>query len=157
MAKPTQAEIKRKADEWAVLNAKIAKAEDTRDVELLPFKELFEKKINPILANHQPKITKLIEKRDAVQKEVLGWLETHKKPIVLTGELAVAANETSIGARVIDPKKFFDVVKEQTAAFWDCVTVGIAKAQELIGKKTVDSISAKPSSLKATLKPLPKD
>ena len=157
MAKPTQAEIKQKADEWAVLEKKIQKATETRDAELQPFKDKFAIGVKPILDHHEPKIQKLVEKRNAIQKEILGWLETRNKPIVLTGELAVAANETSIGARVIDPKKFFDVVKEKTAGFWECVSVGVAKAETLIGKKTVDTISAKPSSLKPTLKPLPKE
>jgi hypothetical protein len=157
MAKPTRAEIKQKVDEWARLDAKAKKAADARNAELNVFLQKHQKAIQPILDHHEPKIQKLVDQRQAIEKEILGWLREYGKPIVLTGELAVAANETSIGARVIDPKKFFDAVKEKTASFWECVNIVIAKAETLIGKKTVNAISTKPSSLKATLKPLPKD
>lgn len=152
MAKLTQAEIKAKADEYAAIGEKIEKLAEKREGELAPLRAKFEKDAAPITKKFDAKISKLAESRAAIESEVLGWLNGVGKPIVLEGDLAVAAVEMTIGKRTIDPEKFFKTVKERTAAFWECLTVGIAKAEKMIGKDRVDQLADKESKLVATIK-----
>lgn len=152
MAKLTQAEVKAKADEWAGLQMKMRKAESAKIIELQPHLDKYDKVTAPIIELHDAKIGKLYEKATSIETEVLGWLNGVGKPVVLSGELAVAAVETQVGARVINVEKFFDLVKEKNAAFWGCVSVAIKKAEELIGKEKVDEISGKGSKLEASLR-----
>lgn len=152
MAKQTQAEIKGLADKWADVNAKIVKAENAKNAELEPFVTAFNAETEPIRTKHDKKINSLREQADEIEATVLGWLNGVGKPIALAGEKAVAAVESKVGSRSINVQKFFDTVKDKNAAFWECVSVAIAKAEKLLGKDKVDAISSKDSKLVATLK-----
>lgn len=152
MAKLTQAEIKAKADEWAKLDGKIKKAESDKGVELDPFIVEFNEKTKLIVEKHDNKIAGIASKKAAVEGEILGWLEGQGKPIALAGDLAIAANEMQVSSRKIDARKFFDKVKDRGAAFWQCVTIGIQKADKYLGKTQVDAMATKESKLVASLK-----
>ena len=152
MTKLTQGEIKGLADKWAEVNAKIAKAETAKNAEIDPFLVRFNEDTEPIRVKHDKKINSLREQADEIEGQVLGWLNGVGKPIALAGEKAVAAVEAKIGNRVINVQKFFDSVKDKNVAFWECVSVAIAKAEKLVGKDKVDAVSSKESKLVATLK-----
>jgi hypothetical protein len=152
MAKLSQADIKAKADEWADLGKKIAKAETAMNDELGPFLILHNEAIKPILEKHEPKIGKLRDKQSEILVEITGWLNAQGKPIVLAGEKAVAAVEMKVGPRAVDPKTFFDLVKTKGSEFWACLKVEIAKAEKFLGKSELDKISEKKSGLVPTLK-----
>lgn len=152
MAKLSQADIKAKADQWAGLGEKIRKAEEARDADLEPHRKKYEAAYDEVGKQHDPKIDKLHTQRAALETEVLDWLQAQGKTVSLEGSKAVAANELKVGARVIDPHKFFERAKEKGAAAWECVTVAIAKAEKLIGKTAVDEISTKDSKLVPSLK-----
>lgn len=152
MPKLSQADIKAKADEWADLGKKITKAEEARDADLEPHRKKYESAFAEVGRQHDPKIEKLQQKRDELQGEIIGWLNAQGKAITLEATKAIAAVETKVGSRVIDPHKFFEKAKSKGAAAWDCVTVAIAKAEKLLGKTTVDEISTKDSKLVASLK-----
>ena len=152
MAKLSQADIKAKADEWADLGKKITKLEDARDAALEPHRQKYESAYAAVGRQHDPKIEKLQQQRDELQAEVIGWLNAQGKAVTIEATKAIAANEMKVGARVIDPHKFFEKAKSKGAAAWDCVTVAIAKAEKLLGKTTVDEISTKDSKLVPSLK-----
>lgn len=152
MAKLTQAEIKAKADEYAGLVAKISKAEEAKDRELAPYRAEYENQVNAIENKHDSRIGKLMRQAGDIEEEVLGWLNGVEKPIVLEGELALAAVEMQVSSRKIDPETFFKFVKDKTAAFWDCVTIGIAKAEKIVGKDKINAVSSQESKLVAVLK-----
>lgn len=152
MSKLSQAEVKERADEWARLDGKIKKAEDEKAAELDPFVVKFNESTKPVLAKHDPKIKKLVDKRDAIEDEVLTWLETHGKAIALEGDLAVAANETQTSARKLDAETFFSKVKERGKEFWACVSIGIQKADKYLGKDKVDKMATTESKLVSVLK-----
>lgn len=152
MAKLTQAEVKAKADEYAGLQQKIQKAEDAKARELAPFEAEFEEKTAAIVEKHDAKIVKLANQAAAIEDEVLGWLNGVGKPIALEGELAVASVQLKTSSRKIDPETFFKYVKDKSAAFWDCVSIGIAKAEKLVGNDKIDQISSTESKLVASLK-----
>jgi hypothetical protein len=147
----TQKAIKEYSDKWARLQSDIAQAQAARDKDLARHIAVYNEAAAPILEKHNPKIEKLTGEAAGIQTDVFNWLTRHDKAIVLTGELATATNTSKPGDRVIDPQKFFAFVKEQNAAFWDCVSVGVAKAKMLIGEKAVDGIAAKTPKLVQSL------
>lgn len=152
MAKLTQAQVKDKINEWAALAKKIERAESAMKAEVEPLLRKYEADARPILERHEPKIKKLLDRQFEIEAEVLGWLNGVGKPIALDGETAVAVNEVIVCKRVISVQQFFDRVKERSSAFWDCVSIGVAKAEKLIGKKAVDEVSTKETKLVASLK-----
>lgn len=152
MAKLTREKVKELTNEWAKLQAKITRAEAARNAEIDPYLVEFNERTEPIRARHDTKILSLRTQADEIEAKVLGWLNGVGKPIALDADAAVAANETVVGKRVISVQQFFDRVKERSAAFWDCVSVGVAKAEKLIGKTAVDEISMKETKLVASLK-----
>lgn len=152
MAKLTQAEIKAKADEWAKLDGKIKAAEAVKEKALEPFVITFQEQTAGLVQTHDQKIAKLVDKRVQLEDEVVEWLEKHGKPIAIGGEMAVAANETKVGSRTPDARKFFDLVQKKDDAFWSCISILVAKAEKVIGADKLDSISSKSSKLVASLK-----
>ena len=152
MAKLTQAEVKAKADEYARLQQKMQKAEDARNRELEPFRAEYEEKIAAIVSKHDSKMQKLADQAAAIEDEVLGWLNGVGKPIAIEGELAVASVQLKTSSRKIDAQTFFNFVKDRSAAFWECVTIGIAKAEKLVGNDKIDKISSQETKLVASLK-----
>lgn len=152
MAKLSQAAVKELADEWADVGEQIAKLDQKRNAELDPLIERHNLEMKPILDKYDPKIAKLQERRSEIWDEVTGWLTAHGKAISLEGERAVAAVEVKVGARTIDPEKFFKLVKAKGSEFWGCLTVQIAKAEKFLGKTEVDKIAEKKNGLVPTLK-----
>lgn len=152
MAKLTQAEVKAKADEWVNIGREIEKKEAALNAALDPFLVEYNEKTRPVRAKFEKKINSLREQRDEIEEIVKDWLTAQGKAIVIESDLAVAANELVVGKRTINVQKFFDRVKEKNAAFWDCVSVGIAKAEKLLGTTAVDEISTKEARLTPSLK-----
>lgn len=152
MARLSQADVKAKADEWALLADKVRLAENKKNAELDPFVVEFNEKTKGIVTKHDRKIGLLVEQRVELEEEITDWLEAQGKVIALSGDLAVAANELQVGSRKIDAENFFAKVTDRSAAFWECITVAIAKAEKYLGKDKVDDLSSKSSKLVATLK-----
>lgn len=152
MAKLTQAEVKAKADEIVRIDQKIAALEGKRTVELDPYLQQLAADTKEINEKYDGKVAKLKDQKSGLAVEVLSWLGQHGKAVVLEGDLAVATNEVVVGKRVIPPASFFEKVKERTTGFWDCVSIGIAKAEKLIGKTAVDEIAHKETTLVASVK-----
>lgn len=152
MAKLSQSAVKQKADDWAVLKGKIGKAETALNRELEPFIERHNEEIKPVLEKHEAKIAKLVDAANVIEAEVFEYLAAQAKDVVLAGSLAVAERktETKIGSRVIDVSKFLEAAKSHGAKMWECVTVAIKKAEDLIGKKEVDAIASKPTTATVT-------
>jgi hypothetical protein len=149
MAKLTQAEVKAKADEWALINKKIEKLEASKTEELVEFQIQYQASIAEITDAYDPKINPLRDKAKAIETEVIAWLKDLNKPIALCAQFAEAVNEKKDGDRVVDAKKFFALAKDK---FWSCVTVGVKKAEEAIGKEELNKICTKPSTIKSSLR-----
>lgn len=132
MAKPTQAEIRAKADDWAKAVGAVKRAEATRD---------------EVIAPYDDKIAKLQEKADAIETEILSWLDAQPKPIRLEGEKAfcelVISEHTTLGPRRIDVEAFVSLAKSQKKNPWPCVKVEVGKAEKLLGPKDIDAISTR--------------
>jgi uncharacterized protein YecT (DUF1311 family) len=148
MAKLSQAAIKAKADEWGSYKRKIAKLESDKTEELKEFMEQFAAATKEINDAYDPKLKSLRDKAAAVEAEVIAWLTEHGEAITLSGKIANAVNADKIGNRVVDAVKFFERAGEK---FWSCVTVGVKKAEEAIGKTELDKICTKPKTLEPSL------
>lgn len=156
MAKITQQEVKELADRIIAIDEAIAASESKRGAELDPFLRKLEADTHAINAKFDAKVDKLRSERDSLMGDVTAWLTQHGKPIVITGERAAAANELVVGRRTVDAKTFFDAVPVRTPAFWSCLSVGIAKAEKLIGQTAVDEIANKETKLVPSVRALRK-
>lgn len=152
MAKLSQSAIKQRADEWAAKLDAIRKSEAAREKALAPVIERHNEEMKPLVAPYDRKIEKLQAEADAIEGEVLEWLDRQDEDITLAGKNAVAASltETKIGSRVIDVQKFISAAKSKGEAMWDCVSIAIAKAEKLVGKKELDAISTKKETVVTT-------
>jgi hypothetical protein len=144
----SQAAIKAKADEWAEKKAAIAKAETARSAAIDPIIARHNEELEPVLKRHDSKIEKLQAEADEIYAEVIGWLEEKGVPTRVEGEKAVAAYETGtkLGPRVINVKQFLEVAKPKGEAMYECIQIGVACAEKLIGKKELDQIATRPES-----------
>ncbi len=156
MAKLSRAAVKEKVAEWVSLGKKAAKIEQAMAKEMEPAQKDFDETTQMIREFYEPKIQTLRDQRYAIENEVTAWLKTQEKDIAIGTNAAVAERETETktGPRVIDPQKFIVAAKRHGEKLWECVNVGIALAEKLIGKKEVDAISTKPetTSVSCTLK-----
>lgn len=150
--KLSKAAIKEHLTEFASLAKRIATAEAKMTTEMQPAIQDFETATAAIRQAHEPKIQKLRDQQLAIEKQVISWLEEQPKDITIGTDKAEAIRktETSVGARVIDVKKFLEIVKTKGDAAIECINVVINKAEKLLGKKEVDAISTKPETTKVT-------
>lgn len=156
MPKLSQKAVRELADEWAGLQRQIQKAEDQKTSALSPIYERHNEELKPVLAKHEGKIEKLRARSDELEGRVTGWLETREADTTIATDHAVASRttETKSGQRIIDVKKFMNAAKSKGEAMWDCVSVAVAMAEKLIGKKEIDAISTKKETtrVEATLR-----
>jgi hypothetical protein len=145
VAKLSKSAIKQKADEWADKKAAIDKAESARAAAIDPIITRHDEELKPVLTKHDKKIEQLQAQADEIENEIFAWLELQEVDTTISGEKAVASSitETTIGQRIIDVQKFIKAAKSKGEAMWDCISVAVAKAEKLIGKKEIDAISTK--------------
>lgn len=146
MAKLTKALVKERLAEYAAVQKKLASAENAQNAEIEPFLEKYEKDTKPVLAKHEKKLAPLIEKRDALAGEIYGFLDALDMDIEIenAGFVAERKTQTKLLARVIDVKKFLEAAKKKGEAMYACITIGVKKAEDLLGKE-IDLISERPS------------
>lgn len=156
MAKVNQKIIKEKLEAWTVLQVKIGKVVSKRDKQLEPLIKEHNEKTKPILEEFDSKVAPFRTQAAEIEKEISALLTANIDesgnpiPIIIAGESATVTVTKSEGARIVSVQKFFDLVKTKTSAFWDCLSVGVAKADKLIGKDKVDEISEKRTTFPIT-------
>ncbi len=156
--KVSQKTIKEKLDEWADLQAKIAKAEADKNNKLAPHLELHNEKVKPILDLFEGKTAAWAKKSAELQTELITAVENDRdadgypKPVLISSDKATVSVEKKEGSRIVDPQKYFDFVKERNAAFWESVKITLKFAEKIIGKTKADEISDKPVSYVSAVK-----
>ena len=150
MPKLSKAAVQEKIAEWVSLGKKVAKAEETMAAEIAPFVKKFEAATQIIHDHHGPRIAKLIDQRSKLQTEIIDWLKQQKKDVAVETDTAIAERKTGLAPRVIDVKKFLVVAKSKGEEMYKCISVGIALAEKLLGKKEVDKISNRPPATPTT-------
>lgn len=152
-----QSELKEKLDEWAKNQAKAAKLSAKRNAELEPHIAEHNERVKPIIEKYDAQAAPLIEKNSALLKEIEKSLlantdkDGNPKLLTVTADTATAQVSKSDGARVVSVQKFFDAVKDKTSSFWECLSVGVKKAEGLIGKEKVDEMSDKKTTYSVSL------
>lgn len=146
MAKLSKAVVKDKLAEYAVTQAKLRKAEAAQNAEIEPLLEQYNEDSKPILAKHEKKIAPLMARADELSAEIYGFLDDQASDveIEMSGYVAERKTQTKLLARVIDVKKFLEKAKAKGEAMYACITIGVKKAEDLLGKE-IDQISERPS------------
>lgn len=146
--KLSKAAIKKHLAQYATLAKKITTAEEKLTKELQPAQLEFDQATQVIRAAHEPKIQKLRNEQLAIEQQVISWLQDQTSDVTVAIETAEAIRktETSVGARVIDVKKFLVIAQRKGDEALACINVLINKAEKLLGKKEVDAISTKPET-----------
>jgi hypothetical protein len=156
MAKVNQKIIKEKLEAWTVLQGKMGKVVSKRDKQLEPLMREHNEKTKPIIEEFDLKVAPFRAQAEEIEKEISAILTANIDdkgkpiPIIIDGKSATVTVTKSEGARVVRVREFFDLVNTKTSAFWDCLSVGVAKADKLIGKDKVDSISDNRTSYPVT-------
>ena len=147
MGKLKKSDVKEKLAEYAVIRAKIVKVEDAQNRELEPLIEKYNEESKPVLAKHGKKLDPLIEQADALEEEIRGFLNAQDKDIAIEadGFVAERKTQTKLGARVIDVKAFLERAKKKGEAMFACISIGVKKAEDLLGKE-IDEISSRPET-----------
>lgn len=152
MAKLSKAGVKEKLAEYAVTVAKLNKAESAQNAELDPLLVEYNEAAKPILAKHEKKIGPLRAKADELSAEIYGFLDgqTADVEIEMSGYVAQRRTQSRLMARVIDVKKFLEMAKKKGEAMYACITIGVKKAEDLLGKE-IDLISERPTKTEVTV------
>ncbi|MBS1793370.1 MAG: hypothetical protein JSS81_05920 [Acidobacteria bacterium] len=149
MAKVNPKEVKEKLEQWAVLQDRLLKLEGTRNKKLDPHIRQFEESTKPIREEFDKKAGPIREKAAALQAEIEIMLRGERdaqgnpKPATIASVNAVASIERRDGSRIINAKKFFDFVKNKNEKFWQCFTVLIKEAKNVVSEKEIDDLSTK--------------
>lgn len=146
MAKLSKAAVKEKIAEYAALVGRIDKCESAQNAELEPLLEKYDKAAKPIIAKHEKKLAPLIEQRERIAAEITAFFDAQESDIEISeaGYTGYRKTERKLMPRVIDVKKFIETAKKKGEAMYACLTVGVKKAEDLLGKE-IDQISERPT------------
>ncbi len=150
--KLTQKQVRELLDEWSAVMTAIDKTDIARRKALAPALAAYHEAEDGYDAKHGAKAATLRSSAEGIETRIKAWLKAQDKAVVVAGETAEAVNEVKTGSRVADPKKFFEKVKDRGAAFWDCLNVGIAKAEALIGAAELETISTAKTKMTAVVR-----
>lgn len=147
MAKLKKSDVKERLAEYAAVRAKIVKAENAQVAELEPLLDKYNEDTKPIYAKYEKKLLPLQAQADELESEIHGFLDGQEKDLAIEAAGFVAERKTvsKLGARVIDVKAFLERAKKKGEAMYACITVGIKKAEDLMGKE-IDEISSRPET-----------
>lgn len=153
MPKPSRKTIEPLLDEWARLKARANKIEKSRDMEIAPLKERFEKQCAHIHSQKNEQLRPLNDKLTTLSTEISKQLlagVSDDGSIALSQvevEGAIAEVKTKEGAREIDPEKFFEFTPpaKRDPRFWKCMRVLVAPAEKFLGD-VIDKMAKKPKS-----------
>ncbi len=148
MAKLSRAAVKEKITEYAVASKKLANAENALNADLAPFLEKYNEDTKPVIDKHEKKIASQRSKVEALGAEIYEFLDAQESDIEIemNGYVAERKTQTKLMARVIDVKKFLEVAKKKGEAMFACISVGVKKAEDLLGKE-IDLISERPKKV----------
>lgn len=129
-----------------------AELEAQRQAQIAPITKRYQKACEPIDAEFNPKFAPV----DARIKDLKVQLEAYLKAgfdaktgaakIVQIVGAATEGKEPVAAVKVatqrwLDPERFCNEIKERGKEFWDCLNVGIAKAEKFIGANRVNALA----------------
>ena len=145
LSKPKALEL---LDELGDLQRQQAALLEQRAEKLKPLDDRYKKACAPINALFNDDLTDLAEQIADKQKQVSDFLLAGfdaktggvKLPQLVGASVAGKAPVAVVkvgSKRQLNPERFFTEVKERTAEFWTCVTIGLQKAEAFLGKNRV--------------------
>ncbi|HQY68764.1 MAG TPA: hypothetical protein PLD38_15925 [Pyrinomonadaceae bacterium] len=151
MAKLSKAAVKGRVAEYAALRAKIVKIEDAQNKDLEPYLEQYDRETKTVFAKYEKKLEPLRASADEIEAEIYGFLNAQDKDVEIEADGFVAERKTQskLGARVIDVKQFLERAKKKGEAMFACISIGVKKAEDLLGKE-IDEISSRPENWTVT-------
>lgn len=99
----------------------------------------------------QLKISPLETRAKVLEKKIKDWLKGSGRKLTITGEVAIAkrAEATKFGPREMSLAAFLEATADLDQGDREhCLKVEIGKAEELLGKLTVDRLSDRPTIVK---------
>ena len=157
MAKVNQKQVKEYLEEWAKVQAKITKEENTRNKKLHPFQVQYTEDTKHILEDFDKKTSPLREKSAEIFAGIKVLLESDRdadgnpKQNIIISENALVKVERKDGSRIINARKFFDFVKDKNDKFWNCFTVLIKEAKNVVSEKEIDDLSTKKTTFDVSI------
>ena len=129
-----------------------AALEAQRQEMLAPITRRYQKACEPIDAEFNPQFVPLDARIKDLKQQVEAYLKAGfdaKTGAVKLTQLVGDANQGQepVAAikiatqRWLDPERFCAEIKERTKEFWDCLSVGIAKAEKFIGANRVNALA----------------
>jgi hypothetical protein len=160
MAKPNRKAIEEALAAWEKAALKARKIAAELDADLAPLTAAYDKKCAPIheAANEKlgPLQARMSQLAAEIEKQLKLGIDVDAKTIALSQVAvgkAIAEVQAREGSREITPEKFFEQTPpaQRDSRFWDCVKIGIAKAEKFLGK-AMDSVAQKPWTASVTIK-----
>lgn len=147
---PDTAPLTEKLKKWQGLALRAEKIEDERTVQLETLLDTYDRKAQPINEDADRKLDPILEEMRTLEKEI----ETDMlAAIKADGSVPIAQLETAkaiaqvhtTGKREIDAAAFFRATspRVRTAAFFDCLTVQIGKAEKFLDARTMARLAIK--------------
>ncbi|HYE76179.1 MAG TPA: hypothetical protein VEF04_22730 [Blastocatellia bacterium] len=144
-----QQEIQTAINEWAEAKRAYEELLAEREAELKPIVDRYERKMAPIRESYAEQITPLMEKMDEKKRLVESLLLSNLNEDGSVGVMEIVsdggkAQVHTTSQRTIEPSAFFELTPApaRDASFWNCLTVGIAKAEKFLGSR-IDQIAKK--------------
>lgn len=148
------AEIAELADEWGRLELATQSIEEKKTAALEPVFERHNVELEGVTRKFDKQIARQRERQVEIEQLVGKTLTVRKADTAIEGEVAVAERktETKVGPRIIDFLKFWKKAKPLGQPGVDCINVQVAKAEQLLGKKTIDAISTKKETVETVVR-----
>lgn len=138
--------------ELAELANERAQLEEQRAEKLAPITKRYQNACAPIEEEFNPQFAKLDERVTAIKKQVGDYLKAGFDATTGTAKVTQLVGEPSEGKeqvaglkvgtrREISAETFCREVKERTKDFWQCLTVGLEKAEKFIGANRVNAMA----------------
>lgn len=87
-----------------------------------------------------------VEAAEKLKQRIYAWLKTTNRVVKIQGKIATAERYAKFGDRECPVEKFLEATKESDEAdVRECLKVELKKAEKLIGKDLLDSISHRPT------------
>lgn len=129
-----------------------AELEGQRQEQIAPITKRYQKACEPIDAEFNPKFAPIDERVKDIKRQLEGYLKAGFDAKTGAAKIVQIIGEPSNGKepvacvkvatqRWLDPERFCAEIKERTKDFWDCLTVGIQKAEKFIGANRVNQLA----------------
>lgn len=149
-------------DEWGSVMRQKTALEAERDEKLKPMAARYQKACQPVNDEYNPQLEPLNARAAELATQLTEFMEgginretNEVKLQLLEGEadegLYPVIEVQAKSARTIAARAFFEKVTERTQDFFDCLTVGIAKAEAWLGTKAVDAMADSKTSFQIKL------